>query len=393
MPGIVALMASLLAGCSAKPPLVSTAKVARETIVSTLVTNGKVEPAEWQAVRAERDGLLREVLVQQGQAVARSQVIARISAPGDNAELSSAEAREADAAAALLSLERGGSPQALAEIDAQIRTAQQEKDQAQRELATLDRLVEKGAAPKAERDAVQNRIAAADTAIAGLRSRRQSLGGTWENRAAAEARVAEAQQAVALAKSKASLSEVRAPLAGTVYKLDLRQGAYVHGGDLIAEIGQVSMLKAHLYVDEPELGRVSKGLAVQVTWDAVPGRTWMGEVEKLATQIVTIGNRQVGEVICRLDNADGRLPPGANINVEITSQTVQNALAIPKEALRREKGKSGVFVVEGGKLAWRDVTVGTSSITRAEVRGLKEGDTVVLPGEVTLTAGMDVRTE
>jgi len=100
----------------------------------------------------------------------------------------------------------------------------------------------------------------------------------------------------------------------------------------------------------------------------------------------------VGEVVTIADNPKLDLPPGANINARIQAQVVDNALTIPKAALRREGGELGVFVLEGGgRLAWRAVQVGVSSETRAEVRkGLKEGDLVALPSDRTLAVGQEL---
>ena len=387
---VVILAAVALAACGAKPPEVRTAKVRRETVVSTLTTNGKVEPLEWTAVRAERDGVLARVVVRQGQQVARGQVLAEIRTPESAADIAAAEAREAQAAANVLTLERGGAPQALAEIDGQLRAAREEKTLAQRDADAVKRLVDKGAAAKQELTAAQDRLAAADTTIRNLQARRDSLGGTWEARAAAEAQHEETQKAVELARTRASLAVIRAPIAGDVYSLPARDGLFVHMGDAVAEIGRTAQLKAVLYVDEPLLGRVAKGMPVKITWDAVPERSWTGQVDKLPTQIVTIGNRQVGEVTCTLDNADRRLPAGANINVEVQSAEVPNALTVPKEALRRQGVATGVFVIEDGKLAWREVRVGTSSLTRTEISGLKEGDVVALASDTALSNGLEV---
>ena len=54
-----------------------------------------------------------------------------------------------------------------------------------------------------------------------------------------------------------------------------------------------------------------------ITWDALPGHQWKGEVDKLPTQIVPLGTRQVGEVGCVIENPDRDLLPNANINADI----------------------------------------------------------------------------
>jgi HlyD family secretion protein len=181
-------------------------------------------------------------------------------------------------------------------------------------------------------------------------------------------------------------------MAGVLYSLNVRRGGYLQAGDLVGEVGEVDRVRVVIYVDEPELGRVGPSMAVKVTWDALPGREWLGTVEKTPTQVIALGTRQVGEVLGILDNDNRELPPGANINAEIESSVAENVLTIPKEALRRQGAEMGVFLLNGEIVEWRPVEIGTASITRAEVlSGLTEGDQVALPSEAELTDGALVK--
>jgi RND family efflux transporter MFP subunit len=212
------------------------------------------------------------------------------------------------------------------------------------------------------------------------------------DRSLADARVREAEAALKLARERVEISLVRAPLGGVVYQFDLKRGDYLNPGDLVALIGRVERVRVKVFVDEPELGRVARGMPVVITWDARPGEQWEGEVEETPAQIIALGSRQVGEVVCLIDNPGAKLLPGTNINAEIRSQVVENALTIPKECLRRENGQTGVYRLEGGRAVWRAVTPGASSITRIQIReGLAAGDAAALPGERLLTSGMAVR--
>ena len=80
-------------------PQVPFAKVMRETLVSTLPTNGKVEPIEWQAVRVEQAGLVGKTPVQEGQTVSAGAALAILSDTGLQADLEAAEVRVAQARA------------------------------------------------------------------------------------------------------------------------------------------------------------------------------------------------------------------------------------------------------------------------------------------------------
>ena len=82
-------------------PVVPFTKVTRETISNVLSTNGKVEPVDYSEIRAESPGLIKRVLVHDGDAVRKGQEVAQLSEPGLLQELDAAIAREAQARADL----------------------------------------------------------------------------------------------------------------------------------------------------------------------------------------------------------------------------------------------------------------------------------------------------
>ncbi|MDX2180254.1 MAG: efflux RND transporter periplasmic adaptor subunit [Bryobacteraceae bacterium] len=372
-----------------QPPEVPFARATRERIESAVTTNGKLEPAEWTAVRAERDGLVERVRVARGEKVRAGQVIAEMEARDARADLVAAESRIAQIRAEIETLNRGGRPSELAENDAAQASARLEKRQAEEELAKLMRLESQRAATAVEVQAAKDRVARLDSQLAALAAKRRALVADAD-RSSARARLRDAEAAAALARAKIAMAAIASPRTGTVYQLDARPGAFLTPGALVANVGTIERLRALVMVDEPELGRVRVGLPVSFTWDAMPGRNWKGTVDKMPTQIVPLGTRQVGEVQCLIDNRDGALPAGANVNASILAQAVDNAIAIPKEALRREGSESGVYLLEGGAVKWRPVKVGLGSVTRIEVEGLKDGDAVALPSEVKLANGVAV---
>ena len=391
IPFLLAALVWWLYAARTRPPEAPFAKVRRETLTSTLHTNGKAEPVEWSTVRAEAGGLVRTVRVEEGRVVDKGAVIATLSDTGLEAEVRAAEARVAQARAELNTLEAGGPSAGLAEIENSLARARHDREVAQREHAALERLAEKQAATRAEVEAAQRRVREAELQIEALERKRGSLV-TKNDRSAAQARLRDAEAALQLARERVTETVVRAPMAGVVYDLPVRPGSFVEEGAPIAEIGRLDRLRVRVYVDEPELGRVQVGEPVTITWDAKPGRKWEGTVEKTATQIEALGTRQVGEVAVTIGNPGRELVPGTNVNAEIRTNVAPNALTIPKEALRRQGGEVGVFVLrEGNTVAWQPVETGASSVTRVQVvKGLNDGDAVALPTDRALTPGMRV---
>jgi HlyD family secretion protein len=278
----------------------------------------------------------------------------------------------------------------LAEIQNLLERARSERAVAQKEAESLSRLVAKQAATKAELDAAQTRVGQAELEIAALERRRAALGASGD-KASLTARLREAEAAAEAVRSRIGNTVVRSPIAGTVYELAARTGVFLNTGDLVANVGRLGRVRVRVYVDEPELGRVQVGQPVSITWDALPGKTWNGTVERKPTSIEELGTRHVGEVICTIDNEGRQLMPGTNVNAEIRTSVIPGAVTVPKEAVRRDARGVGVFVLENGTVAWQNVTLGASSVTRVQATsGLKEGQPVALPTDVPLQPGQPV---
>jgi HlyD family secretion protein len=393
--GLLALLAAgglvwSLVAWKNQPPEIPFTKVARESIVSSVSTNGKVEPIEWATARAERSGPVGAILADKGKFVQQDAILVEIDASDAKAELASAQARIEQIKADLTVLDRGGRATDLADISSGIEKAKLEYENAKTDFESYTRLEAKGAATKFEITAAKQRMDSAQLQIRSLDQKRASLVAA-PDRSAALARLHDAESAAKLADQRIKQSVVRAPISGVVYQFDLKRGAYLNAGDVVAYIGKLEKVRVNVYVDEPDLGRVSHGLPVSITWDALPGRSWKGEVDKTPTQIEALGSRQVGQVLCVINNPDRDLLPGTNVTAEIRAESVANALTIPREGIRRELGQAGVFVLTGDHLTWKKITIGIGNTTRAQVEGVSEGDSIAMPTEKPLKEGMVVR--
>lgn len=365
-------------------------RATRQTIVSTLNTNGKLEPIEWAAIRSEASGSVDRIHSTRGATVSKGQLLLTLSAADARNELSRAEAQVSGAKAEAETLAQGGRAVERAEIESGLARARADLTNARREFETLSRLAGKAAATRAEVVGAQEAVQRIELQIESLDRRRASLV-TEADRSAAQARIREAQSSTESAARRIELSKIRSPLAGVLYRFDVRPGSYLEAGALVGEVGQLGRLRVVVYVDEPELGRVEQGMPVTITWDAIPGREWSGTVEKKPTQVTTLGTRQVGEVTCTIENPDGSLIPGTNINAQIRSRTVQNAVTVPKEVLRREGAQSGVLKLQGNKVLWQPVKLGVGSVTHVQItEGLSDRDSVALPVDRPLKSGDEV---
>ncbi len=375
----------------AAPPEVEFVKVTREKLISSLSTNGKVEPIEWMPVRSERAGLITRVFVSRGQQVAKDQPLVELDTRVASADLAKAQAAIQEAKAQQQVLTQGGRATERQDIESNLSRARLDLEAAQKNYQALDRLVAKQAATRQELDSARQLVDQLQLRIQALEKSKAALV-TGIDKEIAKARLQEAQSTAAVAQSNLDLSNIRAPMDGTVYDFDLKQGSYVNPGDLIAKVGRLDRVRVTVYVDEPDLGKVHEGELVIITWDPKPGHQWKGKVDKLPTQIVPLGTRQVGEVGCIVENPDDDLLPNANINADIQATVVENALAIPKEAIRKQGSETGVLLLEGDRVMWRKVSLGISSYAKSQVlSGLSVGDAAALPSDKPLQNGSRVQ--
>ncbi len=376
-------------------PEIHFAKVARARIESTVSTNGKVEPAEWAAARAEAAGVVRTVSVQRGQTVRAGQSLVTLDTTAAQSDLAQALAIEQEAQAENATLGQGGKAATLADLDDKIKTAHAALEVAQRSYQSLERLAAKQAATKLQVQTAKDTLEQARLQLAALQDQRKTLV-TSSDKAVAQAKLRDAEAAVALAQHKFGLGDIKAPISGTVYQFDLKVGAYMQPGGLVALVGNLNQVKVIVYVDEPDLGRVAQNDAVSITWDARPGQKWWGRVDKLPTEVISLDTRTVGEVTTIVDNPNHDLLPGVTVNATIVSKIVNDAISVPKAALRMLRGSSGVYKLTGSSIVWTRVRPGISDVNNVQIlSGLQPGelvaDRVVEPSDAEIRNRMRVR--
>jgi HlyD family secretion protein len=364
-------------------------------IESTISTNGKVEPVDWAAARAETAGVVRSIAVQRGQNLKAGQTLVLLDTTAAQSDLAGALARQQEAQAETQTLSLGGKASQLANLDDSIRTSQTAVAVAQRNYDSMQRLASQQAATNAQVLEAKDALDRAKLQLAALQDQRRTLVSP-SDQSVAQARLHDAQSGVSLAQHRIGLGNIRSPITGTLYQFDLKLGAYLQPGDIVGLIGNLDQVKVTVYVDEPDLGRIGVGMPVTISWDARPGQRWTGHVNKLPTEVTALGTRTVGEVTTIVDNPNHDLIPGVTVNAVVTSKIVPDALAIPKAALRVIQSVNGVYKLNGDHLVWTPVKAGVSDINNVQILdGLKQGDEVadrvVEPSDAEITNGMHVR--
>lgn len=261
-----------------------------------------------------------------------------------------------------------GVEQATSAVDAATVT----RDQLLADLERARRLAASGAIPESQVTTLEAQLRAAEANIATLGAAARSAG-------------AARRQAV-----------VRAPVDGMIAQLAFSAGDMVAGAAPICSIVQADRVELVLRATEADYVRIHEGMAVEVTFPALPDVTRPGVVTMVSPVLDRL--TRTASVEIGIDNTDGALRPGMTGRAAIELSRRTGVVLVPAPAVvmlpeTDETRRAMVFVVEDGHANRRDVLLGPRTGERIEIReGLAAGVTVVIEGQHLLRDGVEVRT-
>jgi len=247
---------------------------------------------------------------------------------------------------------------------------------AQRTAARAGLLSARGAAPTAEAETLEGQAEVARQAVL----------------AAAAAR-AQGVANVAVARGAMGRAVVRAPFAGMVLTTAVEEGEVTAPGSPLLTLADVSRLHLDTDVDEADLGRVSEGLAAEVSLDAFPGDRIVGSVQEIAPSVTSDarGNRSIAIRVAL--PADPRLRVGMSADADVIAATRSDVIFVPPIAVVGRGTDRAVYTIGAGAAHRRAVRVGIATWESVEVLdGLRPGEQVILNANIEgLADGSAVR--
>ena len=196
--------------------------------------------------------------------------------------------------------------------------------------------------------------------------------------------------------SMLDLQVVASPFAGVVARRYVDPGdAAVPGQPLFAVVAP-DQLWIVAYVDDVDLPKLSVGMAVGVSRPAYLSRSYRGQVvsvSPLAEPRSELGSgaRTVRARIQLTEPMPG-LVPGIEVNVDATVTLRSEALLVPVDAISEDDSQRYVWMVRAGRAEKQPIETGVNNYLAVEIlKGLAEGDIVVVSGKDLLKAGQVVR--
>jgi membrane fusion protein (multidrug efflux system) len=258
------------------------------------------------------------------------------------------------------------------------------------EVSAGDVLVELDAATlRAELDKALSDLTLAEANLERARTLAQRGTGTLRARDEAVAAHLAAQANVALSRALLEKATIKAPFPGVVGLRAISAGAYATPGTRIVELANIDPIKVNFRVPELVLSSLRPGQAISVTVDALPNRSFEGEIYVI-DPIVDENGRAV-RLRARIANPDRVLKPGLFARVRIVVERRADAVLVPESAVFAEGQKRLVYRVVDGRATQTEVRLGHRRPGEVEVlSGLSPGERVITAGHQQVRDGARV---
>jgi HlyD family secretion protein len=415
------------------------------TITETIASSGRVRGVTETVVGAQAAGIVETLFVDEGDRVTAGQPLAMLKRDVAEARLAQAEQALNTARAQLAQVERGPlrseveaaaeqvgqaraqlvqqraavqqAQQSVAQSRAQLHQLQAERDLAATQLERSAALFDRDYISRAEYDQAQTqfrvaeeRVAAALQAVevaqanvqaaqAGVqaaqanvraldaRLRTVQTGATPEEIEVARQRIAEADQALRVARQQVEEAVVSAPFAGIITTINAELGQPVGTQGVVRLVS--SALEIRLDVDESNLADLAVGQEAVISSSVFPDDTFRGRVAEIGAAV----DQTRGTVTVRVTplQPPDWLRPGQTVNVNIITHRAVPRILVPATAISRSDEQNVVYVVDGGRALEKVVLTRPPTDQGVPVLAGLRADDRIIPDVRGITAGERVR--
>ena len=192
-----------------------------------------------------------------------------------------------------------------------------------------------------------------------------------------------------------SYEKVYAPFDGVITVRNTDIGALIDAnanapGKELFDLAAIHKLRLYVAIPEVYAGAAQPGLTVTLRLDAFPGEVFHGTIVRNANSITQLSRTLLTEI--DVDNANGKLMPGAYASVHLTLPAQVHSVTIPSNTLIFQKEGLQVGVVRNGQAELVPITIGRDYGSTLEVvTGLQPTDQVIANPSDSLIAGTPVR--
>ena len=210
----------------------------------------------------------------------------------------------------------------------------------------------------------------------------QDLLAAQQNQQAAQVKLAGLQQRGAVDEQ----GRIMAKAAGLVSKVDVQNGQVVPAGGSLVQMIPLEKIEIRLGIEPADVTRLHVGQSVRLFTPNGDGRD--GKIRFIASRVNS--ETHLVDVMATPESRDALLLDDL-VRGEIAAETKQ-ALVVPRSAVLPEEKGYSLFTLKDGHAVKHIVSIGLSNDREVEIigDGLKEGDVVVIGGNLELEDGMSV---
>jgi HlyD family secretion protein len=331
----------------------------------------------------ETGGRVSEVLVREGSAVRRGDVLARIVDP----EL----ARQAEASLA----EEGQARDALLQAEAKRREAairvRGEKGRAENNLRKAredhrrtEELFRDGFVSRSDLEAAATLLGNAEEEARIATGGESTLQALDREIDVLRGRIEATRARTAGLAARRSKLTITAPFSGVITKKSCEIGESKLPGGALLTLADPSSAYVEAQIDEADAARVRVGQTARLLPEAFRGENFTGRVSEVRPTVEASKEvSRANTIAITLISAPQPLRLGMSVDVEVLTGGKDNVPLVPSAALMERDAKKFTYVVSGGKAVRRDVTVGVSNWDRTEIlTGVSPGEDVVTSLEI-----------
>ena len=368
---------------------VRVAKAERESIAAEVIALGTITARREATVGSKIAGQLKQMALLRNKAVREGDVVATLEARDIQAQRAEAAAAAQEARINLNNITSGTIPQIRAQDEKAVRDAQANVNNARVLYERRQRLFEQGGISKKDVEASQLALTTAenDLRLAEATARLHATTMNANDRAAAEARLKQAEERLAGLDTQLSYATIRAPFSGVITEQFQFQGEYAPPGAKLFTIGDVSEVIVKAPVADTVATQLKVGDSARVLPQDLAGEELVGIIS-LISKASDPQNRTV-EVWVNLNNAQGRLRANTAAKVVVATESASDVVVVPASAVTLDATNANegiVMVVDDQNVAHETkLTVGIRTKDKIEITsGLKGGETVVIEGNYAL---------
>jgi multidrug efflux pump subunit AcrA (membrane-fusion protein) len=360
-------------------------KVSRHNLSSFVLATGAIKPQVGAEVRvgARISGKVERLYTNIGDMVKKGQVIAELEKADLQARVNQ-QAAGLRIAEAKLSAIKSLRPREIQRAEAEVSQWQATVELNHKELARQEELLKQDFTSQQARDRAKEQLSVSEARLAAAQ---EGLGltkaGYEEDLKQAAAEVERAEATLDDAKIQLSYATIAAPISGVIGSVSTQEGETVAAGlnaPTFVTIIDLGRLQVDAFVDEVDIGKIQPHQKVVFTVDSFPSREFEGKVVAIYPKAVIQENVVTYDVVVEItDKYDGLLRPEMTASVTILLEAREGVLTIPIKAVKRDRGKSIVYVLSDGQPQPREIKAGWKDSSWIEVlSGLEEGEVVLL---------------